>query len=210
MAWKLLYIALKIASGLFFVRIVQIIWTKHFFRFAVFILLAHFSTLSFAQYSVSGKILDAANHKALPFVSIAIEGTDIGTASDFLGNFNLNLPNGNYNLLFSAVSYAKKTSKSILLEGADLNLGPILLLATDIYLDEVSIISSLAQRRKKTPVSVNTIKTQTISEQLGDQPIPKSWKWFRGGFIHRVMAGGEVGMPGLASGVSNKKTWPCF
>jgi iron complex outermembrane recepter protein len=156
-------------------------------RFAGIFLLFQLSINSYAQHSLTGKVLDAQNQKALAYVSIAVDGTEIGTSTDFLGNFKLQLPDGKYKLLFSYIAYGG-ASKSISIEGEDLNIDPILLSARDIYLEEVSIISSLAQRRK-TPVSVNTIKASTIAEQLGDQPYPEIMKMVSGVYPSRYGGG---------------------
>ncbi len=58
---------------------------------------------------VSGRILDAKTYEALPYASIIINGTTIGTVSDMDGNFSLSIPNNNSELKISSVGYLTQT-----------------------------------------------------------------------------------------------------
>lgn len=67
--------------------------------------------LAFAQDKgkIAGKIIDKKTGEELIGVSVQIEGTSIGTATDFEGKFMLNnVVPGTYNLVLSYVSYKKK------------------------------------------------------------------------------------------------------
>lgn len=57
--------------------------------FASCIILALFPYFMEAQYIISGKIFATDNKEALPFVSVFIKGTTIGTQTDFDGNYVL-------------------------------------------------------------------------------------------------------------------------
>jgi hypothetical protein len=46
----------------------------------------------------------------IPFANIIIEGTSIGTTTDFDGKFNLSIPEGNYNLIVSFIGYTADTT----------------------------------------------------------------------------------------------------
>lgn len=54
-----------------------------------FIVIAVFPAFFKAQFVISGKVYSADNKEPLPFVSILIKGTTIGTQTDFDGNFVL-------------------------------------------------------------------------------------------------------------------------
>ncbi len=54
-----------------------------------FIVLLFLPFLNKAQYVIHGKIFSSENKEALPFVSVIIKGTTIGTQTDFDGNFVL-------------------------------------------------------------------------------------------------------------------------
>lgn len=60
------------------------------------------------SYMVSGKISDAKN-EALPFASVLVKGTNLGTNANADGFYSLRLPAGNYQLIFQYVGYRKKT-----------------------------------------------------------------------------------------------------
>lgn len=62
--------------------------------------------LAAAQFSLSGKIMDAQTGETLPGASISIEKTSIKTASDVGGNFVFrNLKAGSYSLVISYIGY---------------------------------------------------------------------------------------------------------
>jgi hypothetical protein len=69
------------------------------------------SSISIAQvFTVKGKIT-GANKEDLPFATIYVKGTTIGTNSNEEGHFSLKLKPGQYELVFQYVGYAKKIEK---------------------------------------------------------------------------------------------------
>ena len=54
---------------------------------------------------VSGKVLDSVSNKPLPYASILLAGTNMGTVSNIDGEFVLKLENGKYLLFISYVGY---------------------------------------------------------------------------------------------------------
>ena len=75
-----------------------------------------FSSLTFSQtFLINGKITDEKN-QALPFSSVLVKGTTIGTNSNADGFYALKLPAGTYEFIFQYVGYKKKIVK-IVVEG---------------------------------------------------------------------------------------------
>ncbi|MBL7961969.1 carboxypeptidase-like regulatory domain-containing protein, partial [bacterium] len=59
---------------------------------------------------IAGKIVDASDGEPLIGCNIVLVGTKYGAASDLNGNFFVsNIPEGTYSVLFSYISYNKKT-----------------------------------------------------------------------------------------------------
>ena len=69
------------------------------------------------ERNLSGKVLDE-NDEGLPGVSIVIKDTNIGTITNYNGDFDLNIPEIGSTLIFSAVGYTTQEvvvgSKSII------------------------------------------------------------------------------------------------
>lgn len=63
----------------------------------------------FGQSLIQGKVIDSATQQPFANVSIFISNTGIGTISKQDGSFNLNIPQGKYEIVFSYVGYATKT-----------------------------------------------------------------------------------------------------
>jgi len=86
--------------------------------------------------SVSGKILDLDTQEPLPFVSIMVHGTTIGTVSDFDGNYSITIPNYAEYLDFSYVGYL---SKNVRIANSVMN---VYMQADIVGLDEVMVLES--------------------------------------------------------------------
>jgi len=66
------------------------------------------SMASFAQIKVTGIASDAATGEGLPFITIQIKGTTLGTTSDMDGAYNIDVPDGNAVLVYSYIGYQTK------------------------------------------------------------------------------------------------------
>jgi len=119
------------------------------------------SALVIAQTTVSGTVVDE-NGEPLPGASVVEKGTSNGSATDFDGNFTLNVKTPS-TLVVSFISYGSKNIS--VTEGGDL--GKIKLFPDNV-LDEIIIIGNgvidLAEDRE-TPVPVSTIKAAEIQER---------------------------------------------
>jgi len=60
--------------------------------------------VSFAQKTVSGKVISGEDNSEVPGVNVAIKGTSSGTITDFEGNYSLSVPDGAV-LMFSFVGF---------------------------------------------------------------------------------------------------------
>jgi CarboxypepD_reg-like domain len=82
-------------------------------KFTSFLLLVFisFSVFSQTEYSISGKIIDAATKLPMLGASVFAENTTIGTATSADGVFHLQLPNGGYNLVVTFTGYQTETKR---------------------------------------------------------------------------------------------------
>lgn len=62
---------------------------------------------SFAQHSVTGKVIDTSNGDALPGVNVLVKGTNTGTATDADGIFSLDAPSPQDTLVFSFIGFQR-------------------------------------------------------------------------------------------------------
>lgn len=80
-------------------------------KMRMFLLLFMVTTVNFAfaqQKTITGKVTDQLTGETLPGVTIMVEGTTIGTITDFDGNFSVSASNGQV-LVFSYVGYLKQS-----------------------------------------------------------------------------------------------------
>lgn len=81
---------------------------KRFFAAFLFMLLLLVSSNVNAQtngFNVSGAVVSSEDSMPLPGVSIVLKGTSTGFTTDFDGNYNIKLPNGNGILIFSYIGF---------------------------------------------------------------------------------------------------------
>lgn len=145
-----------------------------------------FSTLAIAQSTVSGTILEAGSNIPLPGANIIEKGTSNGVVTDFDGNFTMKTNSVSGEIVITYLGY---NSKTIDFSG-DVALGNIELESSQVGLEEVQIIASVAVDRK-TPVAVSTIKAEDISLKLGTQEFPEILKSTPG--VYATRAGGGYG-----------------
>jgi TonB-linked SusC/RagA family outer membrane protein len=109
-----------------------------------------------AQQAISGKVTDASGTD-LPGVSILVKGTNTGTATDFDGNFELEVSDANAVLVFSYVGYADQELR------ATINM-QVTLQESAESLDEVVLIGYGTTTIKDATGSVASITEKDFNE----------------------------------------------
>ncbi|MGB8191702.1 MAG: SusC/RagA family TonB-linked outer membrane protein [Chitinophagaceae bacterium] len=110
--------------------------------------------------TVTGKVTDQ-NGKGISAASVTVKGTQLGTTSDFDGNFTINVPSSATTLIVSSVGYgemelaiAGKTSVSAQLKPA----------GTDM--DEVVVVAYGVQKKESITGSIATIGAKQLENRL--------------------------------------------
>lgn len=104
---------------------------------------------------VSGTVFDG-ERRPLPGVNVVVDGTTIGTSSDFDGKYNISIPNNAANLNYSFVGYA---NQSLPIRSSIMNV----YLQEDSVLDEVIVTARGIKREKQ---ALGYAITEVKSEQL--------------------------------------------
>ena len=124
----------------------------------------------YAQTTVTGTISDALDGNPLPGVSVIVKGTNHGVASDFDGNYTIEMEDANAVLVFSFVGY---TNKEITVDGRSVI--NVALEQSAESLDEV-VVTALGITREKKALGyavselqsdeINTVKTYNVASSL--------------------------------------------
>ena len=159
---------------------------KKFSHFLCFVVLTCLTTFAYAQTTITGKIIDSDMSSPLPGANIVVKGTTNGATTNFDGEFTLktDLKSGEV-----IISYVGFVSQTIAFSG-DTDLGTIKLMSSNVGLDEIMIVASVAVDRK-TPVAVSTIKAEEIAIKLGTQEFPEILKSTPG--VYATRQGGGYG-----------------
>ena len=117
-----------------------------------------------AQNTVSGNVVDA-NGDLLPGVSVVLEGTTIGTSTDFDGLYSISTTfDANSILVFSYLGY--KTQKIEVKEQSEINI----IMEEDLNaLNEVVIVGYGSQLKKDITGSVSTIDSEAFESRPNTQ-----------------------------------------
>jgi TonB-dependent starch-binding outer membrane protein SusC len=118
-----------------------------------------FSTNTFAQQIISGKVTDSENNQGLPGVNIAIKGTTVGTSTDGAGNFKLSVPKEKSTLVFSYVGYRNQE-----VDVANRTTINVSMVSDNQTLSEVVVVGYGSQERRDVTGAVATIKTQNLKD----------------------------------------------
>lgn len=159
---------------------------KKFNLYLCFVVLTCLSTFAYAQTTITGKIIDSDMNSPLPGANILVKGTSNGATTDFDGDFTLKTDVKSGEVVISYVGFISQT---IAFSG-NTDLGTITLQSSDLGLEEVQIIASVAVDRK-TPVAVSTIKAEEIAIKLGTQEFPEILKSTPG--VYATRQGGGYG-----------------
>ena len=117
---------------------------------------------------IDGKIFDKSTNEPLPFVNIVINGTTIGSVSDFDGNFSFSgLQPGFVKLKASFVGYSTLLSADILVTNAKPAYIELYMIPSSTKLDEVVISVSPFERPKDAPLSMQKIGIAEIESNPG-------------------------------------------
>lgn len=128
------------------------------------------NSYSYAQSDLKGTVIDAHSREAILGVNIIIQGTNIGTATDINGTFNLrNVPTGKQIIRFSHIGYKEyEIEMEIPYNGDNLEIG------LESELEEIEEVFVNATRSSRTidaePTRVEVIAGEEIDEKISMDP----------------------------------------
>jgi len=134
----------------------------------LFVFIFSFITvLTYAQkVEFSGKITDAETSEPLIGATVKIGTT--GTATDFDGNYTINIDKGDYEVILSYVGYKPQTLNLSLQKAKEVY---NFQMQSSAILEEIVVVADLAKERE-TPVAFSSISSVQIEEELGTQDMP--------------------------------------
>ena len=125
----------------------------------LFLVLAFFCLQSFAQkHAVTGLVTSAEDGIPLPFASVVIKGTTIGTTTDMDGKYQIEISNDGV-LVFSLIGF---TSQEILV-GTNSEMNVVLNVETT-GLDEVIVVGYGVQKKSVLTASISRVKAEDLEK----------------------------------------------
>jgi iron complex outermembrane receptor protein len=131
------------------------ILNKYYLAFMAVILFGNV----YSQTQISGSVMDSGSMEAIPGVNVIIDGTNIGTVTDFDGNFVINTSQDAPLTLI--VSYVGYSAERVDVTSASQNIN--VMLSAGQNLEEIIVSASRrAQKVTDAPASVSVISTRQI------------------------------------------------
>jgi len=134
----------------------------------VFILV---SSLSFAQGTIAGNVIDGEFNEPMAFASIVVKGTSIGVSSDFEGKYELELEEGTYTLVFSFIGYVTQEITGVVINTNEVTSLDVVLETNS--LDTVVITSSSKRNTENSVLNIQK-KSVVVLDGLSAQAIKSS------------------------------------
>ena len=133
----------------------------------VFLFFIFISAYGAQTYSVKGVVTSRATGEGLPFVSMGIWNTPMGTMTDSLGNYFIgNLSPGMYRIQVSSVGYKTYVSPEFRISSYDYTLD-IALEESQVALSEVSVVAAPFRSSMESPIAMRVIGVQEIEKSPG-------------------------------------------
>lgn len=126
---------------------------------------------SFVSYSqLSGKVTADDEPNGVPFVNIRLSGTNTGTTSDFDGNYKFDITDGEYDLIFSYISYKTDTIHVIVGGEAILNHH---MSTNTIEIDEV-VVEHRVSRDGENILLMDRKEITEVTQNIGSKELQKT------------------------------------
>lgn len=120
-------------------------------------------TEDFYQDTIRGTVVDSRTGEGIPGVTVMIFGTQLGTATDMNGDYQINLQTREDILVFSAIGYT-----SVQIAVGDQDVINVELREDTVILDDLIITGYTRQRRADVSTAISSVPN--VSEQL-NRPI---------------------------------------
>ncbi len=133
------------------------------------------SQLFAQQGTIKGRVYNAINNEPLPFASVVIKDTEIGTTTDIDGNYQLQVEPGLYNVEASFVGYNSKTEFEVQVTRSKPRFLDFPLKESSETLKAVEVTAQdKFERKEESPVSLNRLGITEIQRTPGgNQDISK-------------------------------------
>jgi len=129
-----------------------------------------FVTTAVAQSDgiIRGRVNDVQTNEAIPFANVVLQGSSIGTTTDFEGNFELvGVAPGLRNIQISFVGYEPKTVFEIEVTPARPAVVNVSLKPSAIEIEEAEVVGTRRPNVAEAPLSVRSLGTNEIKRNPG-------------------------------------------
>jgi len=127
------------------------------------------SAQAFAQKgNIKGRIYDVKTNQSIPYASILIQGTDVGSTSDAEGNYNFTAVDPGFKrLVVSLIGYHSAVSSEFQVQGNQTTFIDVAVEESAVQLGEVTVRQNFNVKKIESPLSALSIGVQDIEKAAG-------------------------------------------
>ncbi len=142
-------------------------------KFKLSVLFLFFSLYSFSQNGTISGVLSDKDLKGepLPFANVTIKGTSYSTTTDIAGKYAIDIPEGNYTIIFSFLGYESKTKTFAILSNQKVTINEILG-SGSVTIEDV-VVKATVGREKETVLLMEQKKAVEIKQSIGAQEMSR-------------------------------------
>jgi len=137
-------------------------------------------TKRLSDANITGHVINARNHEHLAFVTITLQGTTIGVATDATGHYFLkNLPQGRFTLAASSVGYKTAEQTVELVENKTLEVN-FELVEASFSVEEIVVSASRTETNKKTSPTIVSVASEKLFESTASSNLAETMNFQSG------------------------------
>ena len=141
--------------------------------FIIFLALSQLITAQ-SKGTLKGILTDKeTNNEPLPFANVQIKGTNIGTTTDFDGNYVLSVSTGSHVVVFSFLGYKTVEKPILIIESETTTINAVLSAEEGVSLDEI-VIKSSTNRETVSALLLDQKRATVIIESIGAVTLAKT------------------------------------
>ena len=132
------------------------------------------------EATIHGHVIDSKSNQHIPYITVTIDGTTVGTTTDATGHYTLyHAPVGTLKVTISAIGYESKTQEIKVDCGSDIQLN-FETTESNISVDEVVVSATRNETNKKYTATVVNIVSKKLFENTASNNLAESMNFQAG------------------------------
>ena len=132
---------------------------------------------STSDANIYGHIIDSKTKEHLPYITISVKGTTIGTVADASGHYFLkNLPEGTHTLVAESLSHKRAEQQVTITKGKNIEIN-FTLEENTLSMDAVVVSATRNETNKKSSATIVNVSSAKLFENTASSNLAETMKF---------------------------------